>query len=307
MKQESSSNVNFIPLVSNQSQAHLFIQGRKAKLHHKERRETTLRKRDRVAPLIRRVKNDSELAERSVLALDKSLLVDKPGPEQRKIKCTSGTKKEEEVERAGNELDKKMKETDDKARMQVAEKDRKKTKVNDPSMKKLQVKQRLKEPRAKIGIKERNHVQPIEQEVVHNDDKNEKIFQRRGRQIEIQLPSSTSDGNETGINSSELLCHKNAFKSDVHQIRRVYLVTQNSTFGSTEEKSFTVLFPDDVDKITKPKIPNSNQASPGWLSPVPYSQLDLSFAYVTPEHSPLPSPPPTMDHIHRLKTEFEKK
>ena len=133
--------------------------------------------------------------------------------------------------------------------------------------------------------------------------KNEKIFERRGRQIEIQLPSCNDSHTETGDNLIYENC-ANTSQPTMTEMKRIYLVNQKSPFGLSKEKSFTVVFPDEVDNIEITKIPSSNPISPGWLSPVPFSKVDLSLAYYTPEHSPLTSPSPTMDHVSRLKPTF---
>ncbi len=87
--------------------------------------------------------------------------------------------------------------------------------------------------------------------------------------------------------------------------RRTYFVNQHSPYLTRpSQRMFTVVFPDEVDKIEAPAKTHCNPLSPGWISPVPYSKLDLSLAYWTPEQSPLASPSHHVSHLHKKQHFF---
>eukprot|EP00112_Aurelia_sp_Birch-Aquarium-sp1_P006381 Seg1705.7 transcript_id=Seg1705.7/GoldUCD/mRNA.D3Y31 product="hypothetical protein" protein_id=Seg1705.7/GoldUCD/D3Y31 len=139
------------------------------------------------------------------------------------------------------------------------------------------------------------------------------ICARRGQQIEIRLPSPCANVDEEEEQTDENRTPENSFVPDTHSLpefkheKRTYVVNQRSPFLTSQQRSFTVVFPDEVDKLEPKKPVKSNPLSPGWLSPVPFSRIDLSLAYVTPEHSPLTSPMPHMDHVSRMRARFFQK
>ena len=218
--------------------------------------------------------------------------------------------KKRESKEGKNEIKEKKRESKERKRERNERKRESKDRKKEDREKKEESKERKK------GSKEKNNIELAEKhkaEIEATDDKqkpvamNEKIFQRRGRQIEIRLASPSTS--EASFGCSNQICNSNALESESskNQIKRVYLVNQQSPFGGAERRSFTVLFPDEAETIPMTKLPNSNPVSPGWLSPVSYPTLDLSLAYFTPEHSPLTSPSPIMDHTRRLKPSFFKK
>ena len=247
---------------------------------------------------------------------------------ERRRECKEGNKesKEKKVESKEGKNEIKEKKVESKeGKNEIKEKKREsKERKRERNERKRESKDRKKEDREKKeeskerkkGSKEKNNIELAgkhKAEIEATDDKqksvamNEKIFQRRGRQIEIRLASPSTS--EASFGCSNQICNSNALESESskNQIKRVYLVNQQSPFGGAERRSFTVLFPDEAETIPMTKLPNSNPVSPGWLSPVPYPTLDLSLAYFTPEHSPLTSPSPIMDHTCRLKPTFFKK
>ena len=339
-----SSSHHLISQVPIPTRAYLFIQGRKAKLNQRERRQKMGNKRHEVIPMIPKAKKQPMKSNTTVCI--NSMIFKKPALEKR-ASCTSLSLRKVAEEQGLSELDEekrdrneKKKESKEKKKESKEKKKQNKEKKEEIKEKKKEIKEKKKQNKEKKKestekkkeskekkkestekkkeIKEKKNTQLAEENKANIEatdenekpvTKNEKIFQRRGKQIKIRLPSPNDDGNEVSIGCSNQICNNKALESesDKNQVRRVYLVNPQSPFGGTKIKSFTVLFPDEVEKIPITKLPSSNPVSPGWLSPVPYSMLDLSLAYFTPEHSPLASPSPTMDHICRLKPSFFKK
>eukprot|EP00795_Rhopilema_esculentum_P003244 gene3244-1568_t len=144
----------------------------------------------------------------------------------------------------------------------------------------------------------------------------EKISLRRGHPVEIRLPSPNEEINDTdGVTEymhsdevTEIFSHaEDRFALGANSEKRTYIVNKNSLFSSSKQNCFQIVFPDEVNKLESPRATNSNPYIPGWLSPVPFSTVDLSLVYYTPEHSPLTSPTPHMDHVTRRRSEFFKR
>ena len=146
--------------------------------------------------------------------------------------------------------------------------------------------------------------------------KTEKISLRRRHPIEIRLPSPNEEIDDTdGVtefmhNDEVTGIFSNGgdrFVFGANSEKRTYIVNQNSLFSSSKQDCFKIVFPDEVNKLESPRTTNSNPYTPGWLSPVPFSTVDLSLVYYTPEHSPLTSPTPHMDHVTRRRSLFFKR
>eukprot|EP00794_Sanderia_malayensis_P019942 gene19942-21895_t len=156
----------------------------------------------------------------------------------------------------------------------------------------------------------------------------EKICVRRNQQITIQLPTPTEDDvmgfpvinpdsqdpiedqkkKSTKVHSESTSNHHDdsTYQTDTQTEKRTYIINPHSPYriGSAKKEMLTVVFPDDIDKLTAPAPTHSNPYSPGWISPVSFSGLDLSLAYWTPEQSPLASPTPHVGHAREAKGRF---
>ena len=173
----------------------------------------------------------------------------------------------------------------------------------------LMVEEKRKEP-PKLTVEIPQDTESSEKKT---QQKTETICARRGHQIEIRLPSPCANVDDEEEQREEVSKPENSVLPDAYSMpefkheKRTYVVNQRSPFLTSQQRSFTVVFPDEVDKL-EPKQPvSSNPLSPGWLSPVPFSRIDLSLTYVTPEHSPLTSPMPYMDHVSRMRARFFQK
>ena len=173
----------------------------------------------------------------------------------------------------------------------------------------LMVEEKKKEP-PKLTVE---IPQDTESSKTKTQQKSETICARRGQQIEIRLPSPCANADDEEGQKEEASKPENSLPPKAYSVpefkheKRTYVVNQRSPFLTSQQRSFTVVFPDEVDKLEPKKPLSSNPLSPGWLSPVPFSKIDLSLTYLTPEHSPLTSPMPYMDHVSRMRARFFQK
>ena len=254
--------------LSTPPQLNMFIQGRKAALHQRVRRETAMNKATPVARtalnngshVIREAKPEATESRTSVR--NRSMLLNTRFHEK-KASCAKFAVRKADVETGSIEWGNQREEPEEWSGTKLAAQDEEQYEAKDDN--------------GEISI-------------VTND------------KIEIQLPSPNDDSRDSGAQISGDTSMSRS-RTDVDRIRRMYLVNRKSSFGITVDRPFTVLFPDELEKLTTSKLPGS-EFTPGWLSPVPYSTLDLSLAYATPEHSPIPSPLPAVDHANHLKPGF---
>ena len=249
---------------STPSQLNMFIKGRKAALHQRARRETAMNK---VTPLAQTVLNNGTTVERKAKLKATESRASAFGRSmhsnirfhEKKAICANSAVRKAEVETGSIEWGNLKGETEERSGTKLAAQDD-----------------------AKYDTK---------------DDEGEMSIMTTDK-IEIQLPSPDDDSNDYGGQISGDTSMSRS-RTDKDRIRRMYLVSRKSSFGTTVERPFTVLFPDELEKLATSKLPVRESVTPGWLSPVPYSTLDLSLAYATPEPSPIPS-----DHVSHLQPGF---
>lgn len=293
----------------------LYIQGCRVQIHQRELRKTTKIRRDKVSGVDLKCKEKS-LKGHDTVVQGKIIPIKKDSRDlvERKKEKTAGVGMRKPSDQ-GNPINESIVDQEE----QLNEK----AECLDESLKEFSGSNEGEDPQeaGKFVTKENEEGtdQGIGKSAESDSSKNENLFIRRGRQIKIRLPSiiDGQTGNEDNTkvneyddsdgNGTEMVYRNTAavVQPESNHMKRVYLVNQRPPFGLSKEKSFTVVFPDDMDKVDT--LVNSNPVTPGWLSPVPFSKIDLSLAYITPEHSPLTSPAPTSDHICHLKPTFFRK